>query len=119
MTGAGNLPGPSNPLANLARILFAVGALAVGLFVFAVSATFLLFLVAGLAIVGVIVAGFFWARARLTGRPFGPREHFEAHYRTMVAEMNLEPGPRPQAQTAEDGPVIDAHPTPDGWRIDR
>jgi len=92
----------------------ALGALTVGLFIFAISATFLLFAVLGIAVIGVVALIIFWARARLTGRPFGPREHFEAMLKEMQPEM--------QAATARhtdlDGPIIDAHQTPDGWSVD-
>jgi hypothetical protein len=115
MTNAGRLPGSANPFSNIGRALIAVCAVTVGLFVFAISATFLLFAVLGIAIVGVVALVIFWARARLTGRPFGPREHFEAMLKEMQPEMQAaRPSP-----TDLDGPIIDAHQTPDGWSTDR
>ena len=117
MTSAGRLPGPSNPFAGLLKVVLALGAIAVGLFVFAVSATFLLFLVAAIAVVGLLAATFFWARARLTRRPFGPREQFEAMFADMQAEMETIRPMSPQVQS--DGPVLDAVSTPDGWSVER
>ena len=112
MTGAGRLPSPGNPIANIAKVLIAVGAITVGLFVFAVSATFLLVAVLAVAFVALLAISFFWARARLTGRPFGPREQFEA----MFAEMHVEMA---QPSLEPEGVVLDAHKTPDGWSVDR
>ena len=114
MTGTHRLPGSSNPFASILKLMFALGAVVIGLFVFAVSATFLLFLVAAIAVVGLLAVTFFWARARLTGRPFGPREQFEAMFADLQAEMDAA-RPAPVA----DGPVLDAVSTPNGWSVER
>ena len=120
------LSGPSNPLGSnplgaLLKWVLAVGAALLGVFVFAVGATFVLFALVAVAVVGALLVAFFWARARLTGRPFGPREHLEAALRQMQAEM---PQAYAQAQTQprgtdlDDGPVLDARQTPSGWSVD-
>ena len=113
MTSAGRLPGSANPFANIGRVLFAVGAIAIGLFVFAISATFLLFVALAVVVIAALAVFFLWARARLTGRPFGPKEQFEA----MFADIQLEMQSHPVAE--DDGVVLDAHRTPDGWSVDR
>ena len=108
------LSGPRNPLSSALKLFVALGALTVGLFVFAISATFLLFAVLAVAVIGLIAAAIFWARARLTGRPFGPREQLEAMFRQMEAQaVPVRHSPR------GDGPVLDAHRTPDGWSVER
>ena len=66
------------------------------------------------------VFAFLWARAKLFGKPFGPRAQFEAARRDMEAQfegmdLNMERnGPR----EGGDGPIIDAHQTPEGWSVD-
>ena len=112
MTSAGNLPGPGSLLSNIGRAALVVASLAMGLVVLAVSATFLLFLLAAIAIVGVIAVGVLWARARLTGRPFGPREHVRAAFAEFTLDLDAQP-------VRNDAPTLDAYPTPDGWRVDR
>ena len=114
MQGTQRLSGPRNPLSSAIKLFVALGALTVGLFVFAVSATFLLFAVLAVAVIGLIATSIFWARARLTGRPFGPREQLEAIFRQMEAQAVS------VRHTAHgDGPVLDAHQTPDGWSVER
>lgn len=112
MTSAGRLSGSANPFANIGRALFALGVLAVGFVIFAVGATFLLFVALAVVIVAVLAITFFWARARLTGRPFGPREQFEAMLSDMAVDMPVRDG-------SDEGVVLDAHPTPNGWSTER
>ena len=102
------------------RWAFALAAAVIGLFVFAVSATFLLFAVLAVVVVALIAVAVFWARARLTGRPFGPREHLAAMMEQMdMADFATESPFRPaRPATVGGGPVIDAHRTPDGWSVD-
>jgi len=56
---------------------------------------------------------FFWGRAKLFGKPFGPKAQFEAARKDMEAQfqgmdLNMERnGPRKNG----DGPIIDAHQT--------
>ena len=114
MQGTQRLSGSRNPLSSAIKLFVALGALTVGLFVFAVSATFLLFAVLAVAVIGLIATSIFWARARLTGRPFGPREQLEAIFRQIEAQAVS------VRHTAHgDGPVLDAHQTPDGWSVER
>jgi len=98
------------------RGLFVAGATIGGLFLFAASAAFAFFVLAGLVILGLVVFAFFWTRAKLFGRPFGPKAHFEAARKEMESQMR---STRHGSSGFEDnGPVIDAHRTPDGWSVD-
>ena len=106
------LPGPRNPLATALRAFVALGAVTVALFVFAVSATFLLFAVLAVAVIGLIALAGLWLRARLTGRPFGPREQLDILFRQMDAQAV-------PVRSSDDGPVLDARRTPTGWTVDR
>lgn len=112
-----NIAGRGNLISNMMRGLFVAAATIGGLFLFAASAAFAFFVLAGLVILGLVVFAFFWARAKLFGRPFGPKAQFEAARRDMEAQMkSARPGSN--AGLEEDGPVIDAHRTPDGWSVD-
>jgi len=85
----------------------------------AFSAAFAIFVVAGLVLFGLVVFIFLWGRAKLFGKPFGPKAQFEAARKDMEAQfegmdLNMEnngPG-------VSDGPIIDAHQTPEGWSVD-
>ena len=113
-----NTIGSGNFLSNLMRGLFVAAATIGGLFLFAASAAFAFFVIAGLVVLGLVIFAFFWTRAKLFGRPFGPKAHFEAARRDMEAQMNA----ARRGGTAgldDDGPVIDAHRTPDGWSVDQ
>jgi len=102
------------------RGLFLAVAAIGGFFMLAFSAAFAFFVVLGLALVALVVFVFFWGRAKLFGKPFGPKAQFEAARRDMEAQfqgmdLNMDDnGPKPKA----DGPIIDAHRTPEGWSVD-
>jgi signal transduction histidine kinase len=102
---------------TIARTAFLAVAAVGGLFMLVFSAAFALFAVAAIAALGFIVFAFFWARAKLTGKPFGPRAQFEAQMQSMRADMESQMGGHGMADEA-DGPVVDAHRTPDGWSVD-
>ena len=99
------------------RGLFVAAATIGGLFLFAASAAFAFFVIAGLVILGLVVFAFFWTRAKIFGRPFGPKAQFEAARKDMEAQMRTA-RPNSSADYDDDGPVIDAHRTPDGWTVD-
>lgn len=118
MTQTYNLSGSGTFVSNLMRGLFLAAATIGGLFLFAASAAFAFFVVAGLVILGLVVFAFFWTRAKVFGRPFGPKAQFEAARKEMEAQMkSARPGGT--AGLDDDGPIIDAHQTPDGWSVDR
>ncbi len=110
----GSLSGPGGWLGSLSRILFVSVAAIGGLFMLVFSAAFAFFVVAGIAIVGLVAFAFFWARAKIFGKPFGPKAHFEAQAKKMQAEF----GSQFQTSESENGPIIDAMHTPDGWSVD-
>ncbi len=97
------------------RTLFVAAAAVGGLFVLAASAAFAFFIAAGILILGALTFGFFWARAKLFGRPFGPQAQFEKARAEMEAAMGRQSA---SAGSNGDGPIIDAHRTPDGWSVD-
>jgi hypothetical protein len=113
-----NITGSGSFLSNLARGLFVAAATIGGLFLFAASAAFAFFVVAGLVVLGLVVFAFFWTRAKIFGRPFGPKAHFEAARKEMEAQMKASGTTFRSGSLDDEGPVIDAHRTPDGWTVD-
>ena len=110
---------------TVARTAFLAVAAVGGLFMIVFSAAFALFAVAGIAVIGFLVFAFFWAKAKLTGKPFGPKAmmgaQFEQMRRDMESQLGAGPhaGPKPTGtKPAAQGPVVDAHRTPDGWSVD-
>jgi len=82
------------------------------------SAAFALFAVAGIAVIGFLVFAFFWAKAKISGKPFGPKAMMGAQLDQMRKDMEAQMGGASAAKSAGQGPVVDAHKTPDGWSVD-
>lgn len=80
----------------------------------AASAAFAFFVVMGIALLAFLAFAFFWTKAKVLGKPFGPKAQFEAARRDMEAQM----GRTSPMQANTDGPIIDAHQTPEGWSVD-
>lgn len=117
MSNTYRISGQSGFLANILRGLFLAVAAIGGFVMLAFSAAFAFFVVAGLVLVGLVVFAFFWTRAKLFGKPFGPKAQFEAARKDMESQfqdMNMDAG----RQETEEGPIIDAHQTPEGWSVD-
>jgi len=117
MTQTYNVSGSGSLFSNVVRGVFVAAATIGGLFLFAASAAFAFFVLAGIVMLGLLVFGFFWTRAKLLGRPFGPKAQFEAARKEMEAQMRS--ARSGGAGLEDDGPVIDAHQTPEGWSVDR
>ena len=109
-------------LSSVARTAFLAVAAIGGLFMLVFSAAFALFAVAGIAVIGFLVFAFFWAKAKITGKPFGPKAVMGAQFEQMRQDMEAQMGgATPKAANsnmAGKGPIVDAHQTPDGWSVD-
>ncbi len=105
-------------LSTVARTAFLAVAAIGGLFMLLFSAAFALFAVAGIAVIGFLVFAFFWAKAKITGKPFGPKAMMGAQFEQMRKDMESQMGSTPHSKTAGQGPIVDAHRTPDGWSVD-
>lgn len=81
------------------------------------SAAFALILISAVLILALIAVSIFWVRAKLTGRAFGPRAQMDER----MADIRRQMGADLQSSTsdASDGPIIDAHETPEGWTVER
>ena len=122
MTGAYRLSGQNAGFfGQLGKTFFMAVAAIGGLFMLVFSAAFALFAVAGIAVIGFIAFAAFWLRAKILGKPFGPRAQFEAARKEMEMQfegMDLNMSENgPKASDAY-GPIIDAHETPEGWSVD-
>ena len=108
----------SGLFSTIARSAFLAVAAIGGLFMLVFSAAFALFAVAGIAVIGFLIFAFFWAKAKISGKPFGPKAMMNAQMEQMRKDMEAQMGAQPASKTTEQGPVVDAHRTPDGWSVD-
>ncbi len=96
---------------------FILAAMAIGgIFVLMTGAVVAFFVVAGLFLLGMAAFAVFWLKAKITGKPFGPQAHFEKARRDMESQFKTYSGTK--GGSSVDGPVIDAHQTPDGWSVE-
>ena len=105
-------------LSTVARTAFLAVAAIGGLFMLVFSAAFALFAVAGIAVIGFLVFGFFWAKAKISGKPFGPKAMMAAQMDQMRKDIDVQMGKQADSSFESKGPVVDAHQTPDGWSVD-
>ncbi len=122
MTQGHTLSGPPNPLSALLRLIF-IGIVAVaGFFMLAASAAFAFFVILGVVILGFIAFAVLWIKAKITGKPIlasfvskSTMHQFEAF---QVHAEAPQPPDNEREDVSPDGPIIDAHETPDGWSVD-
>ncbi len=112
MTQTKHISGSTGPLGTLARTVFLAVAAIGSIFLLITGAVVAFFLLAGIVMLVVAAFSFFWAKAKITGRPFGPKAQFEKAREDMEAQFNA------YRETMGDGPVIDAQQTPDGWSVE-
>lgn len=109
------------------KAVFAIGATIAGLFLFAASAAFAIFVIIGLILIGLIVFVIVWVRAKVFGKPFGPQMRFSQTFQDLDAQFKTRTSHDPHASKSqskrysgrENGPIIDAHRTPEGWSVDQ
>ncbi|MEM9600710.1 MAG: hypothetical protein AAF926_06780 [Pseudomonadota bacterium] len=126
MTGTHHLSGPGTPgfFGQIARWLTLAGVTIAAAFMIFFSAAFALIIVAVIAIIALIAVSVFWIRAKLTGRPFGPKAHMAEIRRQMGMDVQMELDRRDRThrqggRPSSDGPIIDATQTPEGWTVER
>lgn len=117
MTGTHHLSGPGTGLfGQIGRWLALTAVTVAAAFMLFFSAAFALILLSGIAIVAFVAVAFLWTRAKVTGKPFGPRAQMEAR----MAEIRRQMGADVRGSGSPDtGPVIDLHETPQGWTVER
>ena len=132
MTGTQKLHGPGlgggNIFSQIGRWITLAAVSVAGLFMLFFSAAFALLLIGGILAIAAVAVAFFWIRAKLTGRPFGPKAVMEARMEELRAQMGSQVPPQMNgmfnaapgsAMADEEGPIIDAHQTPEGWTVER
>lgn len=118
MTRTQHLQGSGTGLfGQIGRWLTLVAVTIMAAFMLFFSAAFALILISAIAFLVFIAVSIFWVRAKLTGRPFGPRAQMDARMADIRRQMGTETPSAQQSQS--DGPVIDAHKTPEGWTVER
>ncbi len=103
---------------TVARTAFLAIAAIGGMFMLVFSLTVAFFVVAGIALVGFLVFAFFWGKAKITGKPFGPKAMMAAQMEQMRTDMESQLGGHAASKATGQGPVVDARRTPDGWSVD-
>ena len=93
------------------RSMFVVLAAIGGFFIFAASAAFAVIVAGGLLIFGFVIFIAMWLRAKILGKPLNP-------YANMTPEQILRAHQEKTKSDGVDGPILDAHETPDGWSVD-
>jgi len=109
---------------TFARTAFLAVAAIGGIFILVFSFAFALFAIAGIAVIGFLIFAFFWAKAKITGKPFGPKAMMGAQFEQMRQDMEAQMGGPSSSKTTkskatdQQGPIVEAHRTPDGWSVD-
>lgn len=121
MTKTFPLPGNGQSLfQSLFRALFLIAATIGGFFIFAASAAFALFVVIGILILGFVAFGVLWIRAKILGKSLRPESSMWSFqsFDGGQAPTSSEKTSKSKSDSPADGPVLDAHQTPDGWSVD-
>lgn len=96
---------------TLIRSVFVIFAAIGGFFIFAASAAFAVIVAGGLLIFGFVIFVAMWVRAKIMGKPLNP-------YKNMTPEEIFRAHQPKSKSEGVDGPILDAHETPDGWSVD-
>ena len=110
------LGGSPNLFQSLIRAIFLIAATIGGFFIFAASAAFALFVIIGLLVLGFVVFGVLWLRAKILGKSLRPASNMWTFQTFDSSQSNAHKDEDTRHET--DGPVLDAHQTPDGWSVD-
>lgn len=112
MTQAKHISGAGGVFGTLARTVFLAVAAIGSIFLLVTGAVVAFFILAGIVLLGLAAFSFFWAKAKVTGKPFGPKAQFEQARKDMEAQFQS------YKEQVGDGPVLDAQNTPDGWSVE-
>lgn len=77
MSNTYRISGSGNVFTNILRGVFLAAAAIGGFVMLAFSAAFAFFVVAGLLLLGAVIFAFLWGRAKLFGKPFGPKANLK------------------------------------------
>ncbi len=116
LSTSGSSQAQSSVFHKIARFgLLAISAI-VGTFVLLLTGFAALVVLAVLLFIGLIVFAYLWARAKFFGKSIGGKafDDMRAAAKAQQAAMGL----RTSSADYDDGDVINAHKTPDGWTVD-
>lgn len=112
MTQTKNISGAGGVFGSLVKAAILTIAAVGSIFLIVTSAVVAFFIIAGIVVLGFVAFAFFWTKAKITGKPFGPKAQFEKARQDMEAQFNA------YREQVGDGPVLDAQRTPDGWSVE-
>lgn len=98
--------GQRGPLSAIIRGFVLVAAAIGGFFILAASAAFAFFVLIGLVILGAGIFAVMWVRMKFFGR------------RTAKQFRDFQESMTRNQPVSDDGPILDAHQTPDGWSVE-
>ena len=116
ISGRGNTSGV---LQSIMRFFMLGIALIASVFIFMASAAVAVFVVVGIVLLGLIVFSILWLRAKILGKPIVPtaemfsRDSFATDF--DGSDLHTNEGSN---KNRENGPILDAHKTPEGWSVD-
>jgi len=116
LSTSGGPAAPTSVFQKIARFgILAISAI-VGTFVLLLTGFAALVVLAVLLFIGLIVFAYLWGRAKFFGKSIGGKafDDMRAAAKAQQAAMGL----RTSAADYDDGDVINAHKTPDGWTVD-
>ncbi len=111
MTQTKYIAGGTGVFGSIARTVFLIVAAMGSIFLLVTGAVVAFFVLAALITLSLAAFTFFWAKAKVTGKPFGPKAQFEKARQDMESQFKA-------YKEQMDGPVLDAQKTPDGWSVE-
>jgi len=112
MTQTKHISGAGGIFGSLAKIVFLAVTAIGSIFLIVTGAVVAFFILAGIVVLGLAAFAFFWTKAKITGKPFGPKAQFEKAREDMEAQFNT------YREQVGEGPILDAEKTPDGWSVE-
>lgn len=117
-------PRPTGFLQSIWRIVLLAVGVVVGGFLLISTAAFALIVILALLVIGAGVFIYFWVRARFFGKPFGGEAFAQMRAQAQVQAEQAQAFAKDGLYTQpvsddEDGDILDAHRTADGWTVDK
>lgn len=108
-------------LQSIARLgLLAIGAV-IGIFLLISTAAVALVVVMSLLFIAAMAFAFFWVRGKFFGKPFGGQAFADMRAQAKAqakAQEDFAKGLYTKPVASDDGDILDAHKTAQGWTVD-
>ena len=115
--------GATGFLQSIWRLVLLAAGVVVGGVLLISTAAFALVIILALLMIGAGVFVYFWIRARFFGKPFGgeafAQMRAQAQAQAEQAQAFAKDGLYTEPVSDEDGDILDAHRTADGWTVDK